>query len=135
MRPTGPAATEPSAPKVNLLESSLSAPRAFITSMIKSVEEPPIWKPTLPPSMRTVPGADQPVPLLFRQANCTLFARDPLDGQEWWWDQGRSTIVGWAFSVERVTGIEPALSASESAGTLRLSAPTLAIGLPVSDRS
>ena len=35
--------------------------------MIKSVVEPPIWKPTLPPSMRTVPGADQPGPVLFRQ--------------------------------------------------------------------
>jgi len=35
--------------------------------MIKSVSDPPIWKPTLPPSMRTVPGADQPTPLLFRQ--------------------------------------------------------------------
>src|SRR5579859_7816220 len=67
VRPTGPAATEPSAPSVNLLESSLSAPRALITNMIKSVEEPPIWKPTLPPSMRTVPGADQPVAFLFRQ--------------------------------------------------------------------
>src|SRR5579863_6761852 len=33
--------------------------------MIKSVSEPPIWKPTLPPSIRTVPGADQP--LLLRQ--------------------------------------------------------------------
>jgi hypothetical protein len=51
VRPTGPAATEPSAPRVNLLESSFSAPRAFITSMIRSVSEPPIWKPTLPPSM------------------------------------------------------------------------------------
>ena len=38
-----------------------------MTNMIKSVEEPPIWKPTLPPSMRTVAGADQPAPLLFRQ--------------------------------------------------------------------
>ncbi len=38
-----------------------------MTNMIKSVEEAPIWKPTLPPSMRTVPGADQPAPLLFRQ--------------------------------------------------------------------
>lgn len=35
--------------------------------MIKSVDEAPIWKPTLPPSMRTVPGADQPAPLVFRR--------------------------------------------------------------------
>jgi len=38
VRPTGPAATEPSAPNVNLLESSLSMPRA----LIKSVDDPPI---------------------------------------------------------------------------------------------
>lgn len=31
-----------------------------MTNMIKSVSDPPIWKPTLPPSMRTVPGADHP---------------------------------------------------------------------------
>ena len=31
-----------SAPKVNLLASSLSAPRSDMTSMIRSVEEPPI---------------------------------------------------------------------------------------------
>jgi hypothetical protein len=48
VRPTGPAATEPSAPRVNLLSSSLSAPRAFITSMIKSVEEPPILEANTP---------------------------------------------------------------------------------------
>ena len=30
-----------------------------MTNMIKSVDEAPIWKPTLPPSMRTVAGADQ----------------------------------------------------------------------------
>src|SRR5687768_13675748 len=38
-----------------------------MTNMIKSVDEPPIWKPTLPPSMRTVPGADQPDRPVFRQ--------------------------------------------------------------------
>src|SRR6476646_8026909 len=67
VRPMGPAATDPSAPSVNLLSSSLSAPRSVMTSMIKSVDDPPIWKPTLPPSIRTVPGADQPAPLLLRQ--------------------------------------------------------------------
>src|SRR6185436_9073133 len=67
VRPTGPAATEPSAPNVNLLDSSLSAPRSFMTNMIRSVDDAPIWKPTLPPSMRTVPGADHPSPLLSRQ--------------------------------------------------------------------
>jgi hypothetical protein len=38
-----------------------------MTNMIKSVEDPPIWKPTLPPSMRTVPGADHPAPPVLRQ--------------------------------------------------------------------
>ena len=67
VRPTGPAATEPSAPSVNLLSSSLSAPRALITSMTRSVDETPIWNPMLPPSMRTVPGADHPRPPALRQ--------------------------------------------------------------------
>ena len=51
---------------MNLLDSSLSAPLSLMTSMIRSVADPPIWKPTLPPSMRTVPGADQPAPVLLR---------------------------------------------------------------------
>ena len=29
-----------------------------MTNMIRSVDDAPIWKPTLPPSIRTVPGAD-----------------------------------------------------------------------------
>ena len=37
-----------------------------MTSMIRSVSDAPIWKPTLPPSMRTVPGADQPARVLLR---------------------------------------------------------------------
>jgi hypothetical protein len=67
VRPTGPAATDPSAPKVNWLESNRLSPESFITNRIKSVSDPPIWKPTLPPSMRTAPGADHPVPFLLRQ--------------------------------------------------------------------
>src|SRR6185312_14319504 len=35
--------------------------------MITSVSEPPTWKPKLPPSIRTVPGADQPARLLLLQ--------------------------------------------------------------------
>jgi hypothetical protein len=38
-----------------------------MTNMIRSVDEAPIWKPTLPPSMRTAPGADQPLAALVRQ--------------------------------------------------------------------
>ena len=41
-RPTGPAATEASAPRVNLLASSLSTPRRFRTCITRSVAEPPI---------------------------------------------------------------------------------------------
>src|SRR5437588_4367889 len=47
---------------VNLLESSLGIAPSFITSMTTSVSEPPIWKPTLPPSTLTPAGADQPPP-------------------------------------------------------------------------
>ena len=35
--------------------------------MKTSISEPPIWKPTLPPSMRMAPGADQPTPSFLRQ--------------------------------------------------------------------
>ena len=49
-----------------LVGEQLSAPRSFMTSMIRSVDEPPIWKPTLPPSIRTAAGADQPAPVLLR---------------------------------------------------------------------
>ena len=34
--------------------------RSSITSMMTSVSDPPIWNPTLPPSMRSAPGAPQP---------------------------------------------------------------------------
>src|SRR5580704_14712630 len=62
VRPTGPAATDASAPKVNLLASSFFAPGSLFTSMTTSVSEPPIWNPTLPPSTRIAAGADQPTP-------------------------------------------------------------------------
>ena len=66
-RPTGPAATEASPPRVNLVESSRFMPLLFITSMNTSVSAPPIWNPKLPPSTRTAAGADQPTPSLLRQ--------------------------------------------------------------------
>src|ERR1017187_9670284 len=66
--PTGPAATEASAPKVNLSPSSLFMPSRFITSITTSVEEPPIWMPKLPPSIRTAPGAPHPVPSWWRHS-------------------------------------------------------------------
>src|SRR5580700_4314573 len=67
VRPTGPPAIEASAPSVNLLVSSFFMPRSFITSRTRSVEEIPICKPTLPPSMRTAAGAPQPWPEVLRQ--------------------------------------------------------------------
>ena len=59
-RPTGPAAAAASPPIVNLSPSSLFIPLSFITSMIRSVEEPPSCSPKLPPSMATAAGALQP---------------------------------------------------------------------------
>src|ERR1017187_5408428 len=38
-----------------------------MTSIIRSVDDPPIWKPTLAPSMRTAAGRPQPLPLWLRQ--------------------------------------------------------------------
>ena len=65
VRPTGPAAAIASPPTVNLLFSkSRFAPRSFITSITTSVSDPPIWKPTLPPSTLTAPGALHPPPAL-----------------------------------------------------------------------
>src|SRR5258705_5996599 len=64
VRPTGPAVADASAPIVNLLDRSLSIAPSFITSMTTSVPEPPIWKPTLPPSTLSPAGADQPPPAL-----------------------------------------------------------------------
>jgi hypothetical protein len=43
-------------------------PRGFITSSTTSVDETPIWSPKLPPSMRTAPGAPQPVPDCLRHS-------------------------------------------------------------------
>src|SRR6202521_1609120 len=66
-RPTGPAATVASPPSVNFVESNRSTPLSFMISMKTSISDPPIWNPTLPPSTRTAPGADQPTPPFLRQ--------------------------------------------------------------------
>ena len=60
LRPTGPAATAPSAPTVNLLAISFSAPPLVNTSMTRSVSTAPIWNPAPPPSIRNGVGADHP---------------------------------------------------------------------------
>src|SRR5712692_562057 len=59
VRPTGPAATDASAPSFTLLVRIPLAPRSFITSSTKSVASPPIWKPKLPPSRAIMVGAPQ----------------------------------------------------------------------------
>ena len=59
----GPAATEASAPSVNLFDSRRSTPRLFMIARTTSISAPPIWNPTLPPSIRMPAGADQPVPV------------------------------------------------------------------------
>lgn len=45
---------------MNWLDNIRSMPRLFITSRTMSVSEAPIWKPTLPPSIRSATGALQP---------------------------------------------------------------------------
>src|SRR5579883_401445 len=57
--PTGPAATEASAPIFTLLERTDFAPFWFITSRTKSVASPPTCKPKLPPSSAIIDGAPQ----------------------------------------------------------------------------
>ena len=52
-----------------------------------------------------------------RLANCTLIARKAVMPVK---QQGSRTVVPtWAFALERVTGIEPALSAWEACGAAR----------------
>ena len=46
-------------------------------------------------------------------AQCTLVARKINNGLGMIKAQGRIIVLAWAFVVERVTGIEPALSAWE----------------------
>src|SRR5260370_35778573 len=56
-RPTGPAATDASAPSFTLLDITDLAPFSFITNSTKSVACAPIWKPKLPPSSANIAGA------------------------------------------------------------------------------
>ena len=68
---------------------------------------------------------------LCQQANCTLIARTGL-----WVAVDRTappmlSRVSCAFSVERVTGIEPALSAWESDRSEPLTALTWAVDAPL----
>src|SRR5437868_3711364 len=57
LRPFGPAAAEASAPSFTLLPISDSAPRGFITRIMKSVACPPSWNPKFTPSSAYMAGA------------------------------------------------------------------------------
>jgi hypothetical protein len=76
---------------------------------------------------------------LCQQANCTLIARMELRRAAERKAPPRLSAVSCGFVVERVTGIEPALSAWEVCGAVRLS-PADSVtcgdldGLSVSDR-
>jgi hypothetical protein len=50
----------------------------------------------------------------FPLANCTLIARRAAMTMEQQGAGSRTLVLTWAFVVERVTGIEPALSAWEA---------------------
>src|SRR5271166_5722808 len=61
----GPAATEASAPNLNLLESNFSMPSLFMINITKSTASPPICTPQLPPT--TLKGAGALHPVAVRQ--------------------------------------------------------------------
>ena len=60
LKPSNDRARHPDVAQTAWAEAS--APRLFMTSIMTSVSEPPIWKPTLPPSIIAAVGADHPVP-------------------------------------------------------------------------
>src|SRR6516165_5456111 len=82
VRPTGPAATSPSPPRVNWLDSSLAAPRSLITSITTSVSEPPICNPKGRPRLErpraptafsaTLTARDKALPILCADDKSTL---------------------------------------------------------------
>ena len=87
------------------------------------------------PTMTTMARPGRSFPL----ANCTLIARRAATTVKQRGPGARTLLLTWAFVVERVTGIEPALSAWEVCGAAaRLPADRLTCGstvlLSVSDR-
>ena len=56
---------------------------------------------------------------MFPQANCTLIAREVSNDPEPSGPRLGTVVLTWAFCLERVTGIEPALSAWESSENVR----------------
>jgi hypothetical protein len=55
----------------------------------------------------------------FPLANCTLIAREAGIGPDPFKPRRGTVVLTWAFALERVTGIEPALSAWEAGGNVR----------------
>ena len=61
-RPTGPAATDASAPRLTLFFSSFCTPLSFITSITTSISSAPAWNPQLPLASWRKTGALHPSP-------------------------------------------------------------------------
>src|SRR5438876_5624883 len=59
LRPTGPAAAEPSTLNSNLLDNNRCRPLLFMTNITRSMPSAPICRPTLPPPMVMNAGALQ----------------------------------------------------------------------------
>jgi hypothetical protein len=55
----------------------------------------------------------------FRLANCTLIAQKAVMPVKQQGPGSRTVVLTWAFALERVTRIEPALSAWEASGNVR----------------
>jgi hypothetical protein len=69
---------------------------------------------------------DGPTGALVPLANCTLIARRVATIVKQQGPGSWAVVLTWAFGLERVTGIEPALSAWEAANVLR---PTTPVGV------
>jgi hypothetical protein len=69
-----------------------------------------------------------------RLANCTLIARKAVRPVQKQGLGSRTVVLTWAVTVERVTGIEPALSAWESVQSGPSTGPDLRNRLSVNDR-
>jgi hypothetical protein len=67
------------------------------------------------------------------QANCTLIAREVSNDPEPSRPRFGTVVLTWAFCLERVTGIEPALSAWESVPSGPVMRADLRVGLSASD--
>jgi hypothetical protein len=67
-------------------------------------------------------------------ANCTLIARKAVTTVKQQGPGSGTVVLTWAFTLERVTGIEPALSAWESGPSGALTFSELRSWLSASDR-